>query len=359
MVPGARRIAVLRANGIGDFCFALPALDALRATYPAAEITLLGLGWHREFLAGRPGPVDRVEVVPPYPGVGAPEGSAISPGLEAFIARQRAAGYDIAFQMHGGGANSNPFVARLGAGLTVGLQARGAPPLDRTVPYIYYQSEVDRLLEVVAAAGAKAVAREPRLAVMPSDREAAAHVLQPAPRPLAVLHAGAGDPRRRWPPASFAEVGKALLAHGCQVAVTGAGEGDDPAIVRNVCDALDGDAVDLAGRLGLGGLAGLFERAAVVVANDTGPLHLAMAVGAPVVGIYWCGNAINAGPPWRTWTRPVLSWRLRCSVCGADATAGGCSHHETFVDLAPIDEVAWHALDLLQRREERVGARLD
>src|SRR2546430_14707651 len=68
-VPGVRRIAVLRANALGDFIFALPALEALRAAYPQAEIVLLAKKWHATFLQGRPGPVDRVIVVPPYPGV--------------------------------------------------------------------------------------------------------------------------------------------------------------------------------------------------------------------------------------------------------------------------------------------------
>jgi ADP-heptose:LPS heptosyltransferase len=63
-VPGVRRIAVLRANALGDFIFALPALEALRAAYPQAEIVLLAKKWHATFLQGRPGPVDRVVVVP-------------------------------------------------------------------------------------------------------------------------------------------------------------------------------------------------------------------------------------------------------------------------------------------------------
>ncbi len=63
------KIAVLRANAIGDFIFSLPALDALRAAYPGAEIVLLGQPWHEGFLAERPGPVDRVVVVPRTRGV--------------------------------------------------------------------------------------------------------------------------------------------------------------------------------------------------------------------------------------------------------------------------------------------------
>src|SRR5581483_7143098 len=67
--PNIRKIAVLRANALGDLIFALPALDALRAAYPEADITWLGRDWHAEFFSGRPGPVGRVIVVPPCSGV--------------------------------------------------------------------------------------------------------------------------------------------------------------------------------------------------------------------------------------------------------------------------------------------------
>ena len=59
-VPAVERIAVLRANRLGDLVLALPALTALRTAYPRAEITLLGAGWHPRLLDGRPGLWDRV-----------------------------------------------------------------------------------------------------------------------------------------------------------------------------------------------------------------------------------------------------------------------------------------------------------
>src|SRR5512135_2339519 len=68
-LDGIAKIAVLRSNAIGDFVFALPALASLRAAYPHAEIVLLALPWHRDFLRDRPGPIDRVEIVPRVPGV--------------------------------------------------------------------------------------------------------------------------------------------------------------------------------------------------------------------------------------------------------------------------------------------------
>ncbi|HEU4622276.1 MAG TPA: hypothetical protein VFS42_08620, partial [Burkholderiaceae bacterium] len=73
-----RSIAVLRANAVGDFLVTLPALGALRATYPQARITLLGQAWHARFLVRRPGPIDEVVVLPPIKGVGASEGSFAS-----------------------------------------------------------------------------------------------------------------------------------------------------------------------------------------------------------------------------------------------------------------------------------------
>ncbi len=63
------KIAVLGANGLGDFIFALPALEALRVTYPKAEIVLFAKKWHANFLANRQGPIDRVVVVPISKGV--------------------------------------------------------------------------------------------------------------------------------------------------------------------------------------------------------------------------------------------------------------------------------------------------
>ena len=126
--PAIEKIAVLRANRIGDFVVTLPALAALRAIYPAAEIVLLGRPWHAEFLKGRPGPIDRVVVIPPSRGVGESEDFVEDKATQAeFFAAMRAERFDLALQCHGGGRHSNPFVAQLAARHTVGLRAADAP----------------------------------------------------------------------------------------------------------------------------------------------------------------------------------------------------------------------------------------
>ncbi|HZA83084.1 MAG TPA: glycosyltransferase family 9 protein, partial [Actinomycetes bacterium] len=129
LVKGIRKLAVLRANAIGDYLVSLPAIEALRAAYPAAELVLLGADWHAAFLAGRPGPVDRCVPVPPTAGVRDDRPPSPPVAVDRFFARMRAERFDLAVQLQGGGRHSNPFVGRLGARMTAGSQAPNAPAL--------------------------------------------------------------------------------------------------------------------------------------------------------------------------------------------------------------------------------------
>jgi ADP-heptose:LPS heptosyltransferase len=248
--------------------------------------------------------------------------------------------------MHGGGGYSNPFARKLEARVTAGTQADGASPLDRTVPYIYFQSEILRYLEVAGLVGARTADLEPRLRITYDDLNEARNVVPEAEGTLVALHPGAGDSRRRWPPEKFAAVGDALGKAGGRVAVVGVEE--DWALISGIVDAMEHEAFDLCGRLSLGGLTGLLGRCSVVVSSDSGPLHLAGAVGAATVGIYWGPNFINAGPPNRARHRPALSWRSSCPVCGATLFDHDCGHTVSVVADVPVDEVAGYALELLR-----------
>ncbi len=349
-LPGVRKIAVLRANAIGDFIFALPALESLRAAYPGAEIVLLGQPWHKRFLEGRPGPVDRVVVVPRKKGVREDRetaGEEDPPEMfERFFADMRAERFDLALQMHGGGRNTNPFLLQLGARVTAGSATPDAPRLDHTLPYVYWQHEIARLLEVAGMAGARPVTLEPRLTLMQADRDEAEAVVPKTNAPLVALHPGVGDPWRQWPPEKFAAVGDALAQRGARVLLTGAGF--EAPITQAVRNAMKCEAEDLNGRLSIGGLAALLSRCRVVVSNDSGPLHVAAAVGAPTVGIYWAGNAINAGTLFRARSRPHLSWRMECPECGRNTIYDPCAHRHSFVDLVMVEEVTASALELYE-----------
>jgi ADP-heptose:LPS heptosyltransferase len=346
-IPNLHKIAVLRANALGDLIFALPALDALRSTYPDAEIVLLATDWHRAFLADRPGPVDRVVVVPPSRGVSrAPHEEDDPAALESFFADMHKERFDLAIQLHGGGRFSNPFVRRLHARLTAGLCAADAEPLDLSVAYVYFQSEILRYMEVVGLVGARTDRLEPRIAVTAHDRAEAAAVLPEDGQPIVVLHAGAGDPRRRWPAEKFSQVGDALARAGYRIVLTGAPWERDSA--RQIQAMMHAEAVDVAGRTSLGALAGLLGRAAVVVSNDSGPLHLARAVDTPTVGLYWCGNLITASPPFLARHRPLISWQLDCPVCGQSIIHAPCDHRVSFVAEIRVEDVIAAAFSLVE-----------
>jgi ADP-heptose:LPS heptosyltransferase len=343
-IPGVRKIAVLRANGIGDHIFALPALRALRDTYPQAEIALLGKPWHATFWRNRPGPIDRVIVVPPVPGVGEAEDYKPEvPAIAAFQQAMAAAAFDLGLQLHGGGRFSNPFLLALRPGLTAGLRAAGAAPLDRWLPYVYFQHEVLRFLEVVELVGARSCLLEPELALTPRDRDEAGPFLPP--RPFVVIHPGATDPRRRWPVEKLAVAGSQLARMGLDVVVSG--DSADAGRARAVVEAMDAPAHSLAGQLSLGGLAALLASARLAISNDSGPLHLARAVGTPTAGIYWCGNYINAGPLHVGKHRAALSWRLECPSCGVNCISGDCPHQDSFVADVDVEQVVSLAGELL------------
>jgi ADP-heptose:LPS heptosyltransferase len=357
LVEDVHKLAVLRANAIGDYLVSLPALEALHAAYPEAELVLLGSDWHAGFLAGRPGPVDRCLPVPPTVGVRDDWPPAPPAEVDRFFARMRAERFDLAVQFQGGGRHSNPFVGRLGARVTAGSQAPDAPPLDRTVPYTGHQHEIHRFLEVAGLVGATPVTLEPRLQVTAADRAEAAAVLAGDDRPLVVLHPGANDARRRWPVERLAVVGSELARKGARLAVVGT-SAEQP-LADRLLDRLDGDAVDLTGRLGLGGLAGLLEQATLLVGNDSGPRHLAAAVGTATVAVYWGVSLGSYGPLYRARHRVPTAWRLHCPVCGVNVLQQDCrsSHDASLVADVTTDEVLAEALDLLATETARASPR--
>jgi ADP-heptose:LPS heptosyltransferase len=347
-----RRIAVLRANGLGDFLFATPALRALARAFPRAEITYLGRPGMVEFVAGRYSYVHRVEAVPPFPTIRPPAATSAAaerwrePAREAlaFFARHQARPIDLAIQMQGGGAQSNPFVRMLGARRSLGFKAPDVRvPLDVDLIYQLYQPEVMRYLELVSLIGVKPDGWHTEAPELPSDVERLAAVWPGAvDAEFVVIHPAVSDPRRQWPLERFAAVAERIQRrHRLPVVVSGSPA--ERAVARALTNLTSAPLLDLSGRLDLGALAALLRRARLVVCNDSGPSNLAYAVGAPCVTIYWCGNLVTAGPFGRRIHRPVVSWTVTCPACGSRE----CRCPVSFVQDASLDEALAHVDDLL------------
>lgn len=352
--PEVKRIAVLRGGGLGDLIYTYPALFALRRAYPGASVTLLGTPIHASLVAATEGPVDDVEVLPFAKGVR--DGDEDPQALAAFFTDIRERQFDLAVQMHGGGRFSNPFLLKLGARHTVGTRTPDAERLERNLDYIYYQNEPDRWLETVGLAGAPTII-PPLLRPKQEYRQDLAVLKDAARSPLVVIHPGATDPRRRWPASYFADAAASLAAEGAQVLVVG--DDSEKALAQEVAELAQGKVPErdreavrsVAGELDLGQLAALLDEATVMLASDSGPRHLAQALGTPTVGIFWVGNVFNAGARGRSMHRIHMSWVTKCPRCGADVTQVGwtaphCGHDDSLIEGIAVADVVQDVRDL-------------
>jgi lipopolysaccharide heptosyltransferase II len=206
--------------------------------------------------------------------------------------------------------------------------------------------EVRRQLDLVAAVGAHTADEHLSLRV-PNGAEA--RVLSrldeqgvDLSRPWLILHPGASAPSRRYPPERFAEVGRRLhLEHSYQVLITG-DETERP-LTAEIQAAMGVPSFGLAGACDIDELAALIRLAPVLIANNTGPVHIAAAVGTPVVDLYALTNPQHT--PWLVPHR-VLSHDVPCKYCYRSICPEG--HHHC-LRLIPPAEVVAAACDLLAK----------
>jgi lipopolysaccharide heptosyltransferase II len=160
-------------------------------------------------------------------------------------------------------------------------------------------------------------------------------------RPWVAIHPGSTAPSRRYPPERFAEVARRLVRdHRVQVVFTG-GE-CERAEVAAIRAAMEGEpSITLAGDLELAELAALMARASVLVANNTGPVHVAAAVGTAVVDLYALTNPQHT--PWMAPHR-VLNHDVPCKYCYKSVCPEG--HHHCLRLVTP-EQVVQAAVELL------------
>jgi lipopolysaccharide heptosyltransferase II len=338
------RIAVFRALQLGDMLCAVPALRALRAAWPRAAITLIGLPWARDFAERMPY-VDHFLEFPGFPGL--PEIEPDLPALKTFLDEARARKFHLAIQMHGDGTLTNPLVTLLGAEQTAGFAGEQAwcPDPRRFIAWPAHLPEVRRLLALVRYLGAPP--RGEYLELPASDEERAAfdtlrRTLQLDSTPVVCVHPGARLATRRWPARRFAQVADMLAGYGYRVVLTGsAGEAE---LVEAVRREMHAAAVNLAGKTALGTLAALVAHARLVICNDTGMSHVAAATRTPSVVV--CSGA----DPMR-WqpldaSRHRMLWHpVPCRPCAYEICPSG---HECALGVS-AEQVIAEAARLLDR----------
>jgi lipopolysaccharide heptosyltransferase II len=204
--------------------------------------------------------------------------------------------------------------------------------------------EVRRQLDLVATVGAFTDDERLAVAVPPPARERVDALLDEAgvvrSRRWAVVHPGATAPSRRYPAELWSEACRALVRdHGLQLVLTG--DEREGELADELRASVGGPVSSLAGRLELAALAALLEAAPLLLAGNTGPVHVAAAVGTPVVDLYALTNPQHT--PWEVASR-VLSHDVPCRWCFGSVCREG--HHLCLRGVAP-EEVVRAALELL------------
>jgi ADP-heptose:LPS heptosyltransferase len=273
----------------------------------------------------------------PFPGSPGIAEQFYEPGrTELFLSRMRREGFDLAIQLHGSGAFSNPITLALGARVTAGMVRPGdsAGRLDAAFPTPQRGREVDRLLAFTSFLGAPVPLRWPDLQLEPGDESEAARALSGATVPLTGVHPGAREATKRWPAAHFAGAAEALWQErGGTVVVLGGPEEEGAA--RIIEKRLGPRCLNLAGRLSLPVLAAVVRRLALLLTNDSGPAHLAYAMGTPSVTIFGGTDAARWGPA--AGPHRVLFHEVPCRPCQGDSCPLGFACLEAIPPRAAVE----------------------
>ncbi len=344
-----KRILCIRLDNLGDVLMTTPALHALRAAQPGRHLTLLA---SRAGKATAPF-IDAIDDVIEYDAPWVKQDAPIDALADlAMRARLASAHFDAAviFSVY----SQNPLPAAMLchlAGIPLRLAHCRENPyglltdwVQETEPQHGTRHEVERQLALVARVGAKADDTRMRFSVRPADIDSLTQKLiardVDVDAPFIVVHPGASAESRRYPVERFAETIERLGAQ-LEWPILVTGSRSESHLCRAACGTSP-YAHDLSGVLELGELAALIQRARVLISNNSGPVHLASALGAPVVDLYALTNPQHM--PWQTSHR-VLYHDVSCRWCYRSVCPEG--HHACLVGVE-VDEVVSAALELIE-----------
>lgn len=285
MTTDIERIAVFRAlSGLGDILCTVPAMRALRAAFPQAEIVLIGLAAIKPLIKRFDKYIDRVLQFPGYPGL--PEVPFEQAQIPTFIQTAQNERFDLAIQMHGSGTITNPVTVLLGARYNAGffLPDQYCPDEKRFLPYITEESEVLRYLRLLELLGVPAQGTDLEFPVYESDQHSLEEIDEYAGDGYVCVHPGASTASRCWQPEKFAMVADAIAAMGYSIVLTGSAA--EVELTTTVASLMKANSINLAGRTSLGVLAALLKQASLLICNDTGVSHLAAALQVKSVVIF-------------------------------------------------------------------------
>jgi len=351
----ARRILCVRLDALGDVLMCTPAMRALKQALPGRSLTLLSSPAGAAVAPFIPEIDDAIVHAAPWMKQEQPAGPDALHALAATLAARR---FDAAvvFTTYTQSALPAAMLCWL-AGIPLRLAHCRENPyhllsdwVEDPEPHTLVRHEVQRQLALVRHAGAAPLTGAQlslsfalRTADLAAVRARLLRLGIDADRPWLLLHPGASAASRRYPATHWARaLGLLVRRSGLPAVITGSAA-ESPLIeeIRAGCGV---PVHSLAGQLSLGELGAALRLAAVALTNNSGPAHMAAAVGTPVVDLYALTNPQHT--PWKVRSR-VLFQDVPCRFCFKSACPAG--HHACLAGVAP-ERVVEAALELLAPR---------
>lgn len=332
------RICIIKPSAFGDVVQSMPILNVLRARFPESQISWVINRELSDLLTGHPSEPKLI----PFDRRG-----GISDWLR-LLSDIRRSKFDLVFDLQGL-LRTGVMCAASGAPLRVGLQtAREGSSLacHGLLPDTSTQIPAHRRAWAIAEAlGMGDFRQQSDIWIPDADSGWSDRLKAKSNGPLLVIHPGARWQTKQWPIRNFSSVAvRALEDLGMSAIVVGSrGEADAAEeLVRLVKDQSPGSEItSLAGQTSMKQLAALMRSADLVLSNDSGPMHLAAAMGTPVVGVFTCTSPQRSGPPGQM--HRLISANVPCaaSYC-KQCPQKGNGHLACFRELTP--ERVWSAL---------------
>lgn len=308
------KILIVKPSALGDIVHTLPFLNAIKKRYPESEVHWVVAKGLYPFLEGHP-MVDRFWLFDKDAWKRPADLKQNWPEIKVFCAGLRAVGFDAVVDLSG--LFRSGFISWVsGAQCRIGFDngAEGSPFFyTHKVPANMNIHAIERLLSVAAYMDCDD--KEVAYPLAPFDPDPP--VCQGLPDDFCVMVPSAGKPANRWPAERFGQ-----LAARLSLPTVLLGSPADKAVLDEVMQHADGKAISLAGKTGLKELVPVISRARFMVANDTGPSHIAAACQTPVFAIFGPANPVRTGPYGAIHT--IVSLDLECAPCYARDACRQC-----------------------------------
>ena len=302
-----KQILLIKPSSLGDIIHGLPVLKALHDKWPDAKISWVAKDIYADILHGNP-LIDSLILL---------KKSCLTTSILSFRKKLHQGSFDLAIDMQG--LFRSGLIAFLsGAAIRIGFSnARELASLFYThkVDAPLNLHAVDRNLKLAAALDCEVQDINFSLNLNPEDLEETLDFLQEnqlgTRRPLVTFVPGARWEKKRWPPLYFSRLGD-LINKELRAGIIVAGSRQEEGLIHEIRSAMKNSSSEAAG-FSLRKLTALLSKSDVVVTNDSGPMHIAAAVGTPVVALFGPTDPVRTGP--YTKKRIIIQKEMECIPC--------------------------------------------